>query len=92
MKHTEETKRKLSEMRKGKKNPFYGKTHTEEAKRKMALATRRRNLSTGQYNLAQQKVTIPKGGALAYFAGLIDADGSIRFVKEKGHLREFPYE
>ena len=34
-KHTEETKRKMSEIKKGKNNPFYGKYHTEEAKQKM---------------------------------------------------------
>ena len=33
--HTEECKRKMSEMRKGEKNAFYGKHHTEEAKEKM---------------------------------------------------------
>ena len=35
-KMTQEQKRKTSEALKGKKNPFYGKHHTEEAKRKVS--------------------------------------------------------
>lgn len=35
-KHTEESKRKMSESRKGDLNHFYGKTHTEETKRKIS--------------------------------------------------------
>lgn len=34
-KHTEETKRKISEINKGEKHPFYGKKHSEETKKKM---------------------------------------------------------
>lgn len=33
--HSEETKRKMSEAHKGEKNHFYGKHHTEESKQKM---------------------------------------------------------
>tara|TARA_Y100000310_G_scaffold160654_1_gene160408 strand:- start:358 stop:774 length:417 start_codon:yes stop_codon:yes gene_type:complete len=36
---TEEQKRKNSEAHKGEKNHFYGKTHTEESKRKMSETT-----------------------------------------------------
>lgn len=43
-KHTRETKRKISEKKKGKKlgveNPFFGKTHSEEFKRKKSKATK----------------------------------------------------
>lgn len=35
MKLSEEHKQKLSESKKGKKNPFFGKTHTDEVKKKM---------------------------------------------------------
>ena len=48
--HTEETKKKLSEISKDRydspdKNPFYGKHHTEESKKKMSEAKRGRKLS-----------------------------------------------
>ena len=36
--HTEETKRKMSEARRGEKNYFYGKHHTEESKNKLSKA------------------------------------------------------
>ena len=35
-KHTEESRKKISEAQKGEKNHFYGKHHTEETKRKMS--------------------------------------------------------
>ncbi len=35
--HSEETKRKMSECRKGENNSFYGKTHTEKTKDKMRI-------------------------------------------------------
>lgn len=34
--HTEEIKKKLSEINKGKNNPYFGKTHSEETKQKMS--------------------------------------------------------
>ena len=34
--HSEETKKKMSETRKGEKHPFYGKHHSEESRRKMS--------------------------------------------------------
>ncbi len=44
--HTEETKKKISEAKKGKgageDNPFYGKHHTEEARRKVSEANKGR--------------------------------------------------
>jgi len=39
-KHSEETKKKMSEAQKGEKHHMYGKQHSEEAKRKMSLATK----------------------------------------------------
>lgn len=42
--HTAETKRKLSEMHKGSKNPMYGKHASEETRRKMSEAQKRGKL------------------------------------------------
>jgi len=38
---SEETKRKMSEARMGEKNPNYGKTHSEETRRKISFATKK---------------------------------------------------
>jgi len=80
MKHTEETKRLLSDMRRGERNPFYGKKHSpefiEQARRRMQGLNAAR-----QYEAAPQKVRVPTGNDLAYLAGMIDADGSVRFRK-----------
>lgn len=43
--HTEETKRKMSEARRGEKNYFYGKHHTEESKNKLSKANKGRKTS-----------------------------------------------
>ncbi len=45
MKFSEETKRKMSDARKGEKNPNYGKTHSEETKRKMSEKAKGKILS-----------------------------------------------
>jgi len=42
-KHTEETKRKMSKMRKGRKHPFYGKKHSKETIKKISKANRGKN-------------------------------------------------
>ena len=42
---SEEHKRKLSEIRKGKKNPFFGKKHTLETKRKISETSKGRKVS-----------------------------------------------
>ena len=79
MLHTDETKALLSEMRTGSANPFYGKTHTAEAKARIAKSSRLRNQSR-TYEPAPQRVTIPADPCvIAYLAGMVDADGSIRF-------------
>jgi group I intron endonuclease len=55
-KHTEETKQKLSEIRKnkntGEKNPFFGKHHTEETKQKI------KEKSKGRLPPNTKKITI----------------------------------
>ena len=43
--HSEESKKKLSEINQGKKHPFFGKHHTEEANLKMSEAAKGRTLS-----------------------------------------------
>jgi len=37
-KHSEETRRRMSESKKGEKHPFYGKHHSKEARLKIKLA------------------------------------------------------
>jgi len=46
--HTEETKRKMSETRRGKNNPNYGKKHTEQTKKLMSK--HRKGKCTGEEN------------------------------------------
>ena len=82
MRHTDETKRKLSEMRKGEKNPFYGKKHSPETKAKIAQWTREFNASR-QYELNPLSITIPIEPDLSYIAGIVDGEGSIRFHRER---------
>lgn len=82
MRHTDETKRKLSEMRSGERNPMYGRKHTPEALRRIGLASQATN-ARRQYLPMPQRVRIPDTETLAYVAGLVDADGSIRFSKRR---------
>lgn len=82
MKHTKATKQRLSRMRKGENNPFFGKKHTPETKAKLAkvLRTYRANR---QFSLTAQTVKLSNDESIIYLAGMVDADGSIRFVKKK---------
>jgi hypothetical protein len=88
MVHTEETKRKLSEARKGKNNPFYGKHHTKEVREMLSEKVKIQN-SSRQYDLLPQRIVIPLEMDLAYLAGFCDADGSIRFTHPNGKPRPF---
>lgn len=76
MQHTAKTKRKLSRMRKGKKNPFFGRTHTPAAKEKMSLWTRTHN-ARRQYEIMPCSLKRFARTDAAYVAGLIDGEGSI---------------
>lgn len=44
--HTEETKKKLSDIKSGEKHHFFGKNHTEETKKKMSDASKGRVISS----------------------------------------------
>lgn len=76
MRHTAETKAHLSAIRQGSANPFYGRTHTAEFGEDQAARNRMR---TGPRDPLPQQIVIPDKALCAYLAGLIDADGSIRF-------------
>jgi len=81
MRHTAESKAHLSEMRKGERNPFFGRKHTPETKAKLARVLRENRPGIG-FGLSPVQVKIPEGIELGYFAGLVDGEGSIRFVKK----------
>lgn len=89
MRHTPETKAKLSKRRVGALNPFHGKTHTPEVKMRLSESARIRNLSR-TYEPAPRRITLPSQDALAYVAGLIDADGSIRFKTDHSTQKRVP--
>lgn len=75
--HTEETKRKLSEMRSGEKNPFFGKRHSAETKAKLATVTRRYNLTTRTYDINPRAIPDLAEWQRAYIAGLLDGEGTV---------------
>lgn len=58
---SEETRRKLSESRKGEKNPYFGKTHSEEAKRKLSEAQKGNTNWLGKVHSAESKRKIGEG-------------------------------
>lgn len=76
--HTAETKAKLSAIRRGDKNPFFGKKHTPEFRAQQSARTKAMNASR-RYTVQPQKIITPTGDWRAYLAGMVDADGSIRF-------------
>lgn len=80
MVHTEETKARLSKMRKGKANPFYGKKHTDATKMLMRKHTKAMN-DRGKFSLKSPSIKVILNDDLYYLAGLLDGEGSIRFVK-----------
>lgn len=82
MKHTAATKRKLSEMRKGEKNPFFGKKHSPATLRKLTKLLRSYN-ELRQFDLKPATLTRPSSETLAYTAALVDGEGSIGFRKKR---------
>lgn len=78
--HTQETKDKLSAMRKGENNPFYGKTHSAETRAKFSLQARAFNANR-TFDLNPLSIKTPSEVHLAYIAGLIDGEGSVALKK-----------
>ena len=78
MEHTERTKRRLSRMRTGARNPFYGKIHSKSSKRKMGniLRTYKTN---GTFDINPVTINLPIEPDIAYIAGIVDGEGSIGF-------------
>lgn len=75
MKHTAATKRKCTAIR-------VGRRHTDEAKARISAGLKRRIQQFGPFRRYERQpaaVTIPTGADLAYLAGIIDGEGSIRF-------------
>lgn len=81
MKHTAATKRKLSAMRMGELNPFYGRRHTPATRKKLRKVLDRARL-TRTFVSRPQSILIPsEPTALGYLAGLIDGEGSFTITK-----------
>lgn len=85
MKHTAATRKKLSDMRRGERNPFYGKKHSPETRAKLSRLSREFNFKR-QYTPRPQSVTVPSGIELGYLAGLIDGEGSITVRRDQATL------
>ena len=79
MRHTNATKAKLSALRMGANNPFYGKKHTPETRAKLAKILRIAGAKR-QYEISPATISLPtKEAELGYLAGLLDGEGSVRF-------------
>lgn len=71
-------RRKLSAIRKGSLNPFYGKKHRPEV-RAMLAANLKWYRENRTYDIHPRTVHCLENGMIAYLAGLIDGEGSISF-------------
>lgn len=87
MKHTQETRSKLSEMRKGKSNPFFGKKHSPETIAK--IKARCKQNCKGRLDLAPKKIKIPCGYDLGYLVGLIDGEGTIDWLRDRPAVKVY---
>lgn len=77
--HTEETKQKLSALRRGEKNPFFGRKHSDEFKARLAERTKLLNAKR-QYEIQPRSIRELSDTDAAYLAGMIDGDGVISKV------------
>lgn len=83
--HTEETKRKLSEMRRGKNNPMFGKRHSPEARQRLAAMNIPKD---GRRRFTIGPRTFPDLGDTdaAYLAGIVDGEGCITLPKRRNGI------
>ena len=61
-KHSEKTRKKMSENNKGENNPMYGKKHSEETKKKISESASEAQNTTGFYRVSKQKDNAYKQG------------------------------
>ena len=92
--HTsEETKRKLSELRKGAKNPFFGKYHTEESRRKISEAGKGRqpwNKGMPHTEEIKRKVSEAQKGVKNPFFGKYHTSETRRKLSELRKGKHYP--
>ncbi len=80
MRHTVASKQRLSRMRRGSGNPFFGRKHTPATRAKLA-ANLRSYQANRQIEISARTIRIPTEVSLGYLAGLIDGEGSVRFKR-----------
>lgn len=80
MKHSAATKRKLSRMRRGRKNPFYGRKHSE--KFKAALRVRMLGNTYRRFTISPCTLKTFDDVKAGYMAAMIDGEGSIQMHRE----------
>lgn len=80
--HTEATKQKLSALRAGENNPFFGRKHSQEFRDRQTIRTKQQNAAR-QYTISPRTVPDLSSESAAYLAGIIDGEGSITIKKGK---------
>lgn len=85
MKHTLASKRRLSLMRCGANNPFYGRKHTPKTRAKLA-AILRRYAKNRTYEINPLSIKVPRGNMLSYLAGIVDGEGYFGWPRRRPAL------